>query len=356
MRHGRAVRGLGRHLRLLTAATIAVGVVVAPASAAHADPARPTNFESRVLSAQPPLPGGVDLSIVGGDAFLQLRVEPGHEVIVPDYAQTDEPPPPYLRFAADGTVSVNDASAAAVINDARYGRAGATIDLDQPPRWRTVATDGTYAWHDHRVHWMTPTDPPTMAGTRRVDMGGEGGTWEVDLIVDGVPTSIHGELLLLPAPSPVPWMAVGLIVGAAAGLGGVVRVRSTGQVPTVALAAGLAVVGLAATAVGWAEWRDVPNGAGGSPFVVVIPAAGTFAAVIALGRFAARVRLTALLASVACLGVWAWLRRLVVARAVLPTALPFPLDRLVTVVALGLSVAVAALVVWRPPVRPRPDR
>lgn len=356
MRHRRAVRGPGRHLRLLTAAAIALGVVVAPATAAHADPARPTNFESRVLSAQPALPDGVDLSIVGGDAFLQLRVEPGHEVIVPDYPQSDEPPPPYLRFAADGTVSVNDASAAAVINESRYGRAGATIDLDQPPRWRTVATDGAYAWHDHRVHWMTPTDPPTMAGTSRVDMGGEDGTWEVDLIVDDVPTSIRGELLLLPAPSPVPWMALGLIVGAAVGLVGVARVRSTARLPSTALAATLAIVGLAATAVGWAQWQDVPDGAGGSPLTALIPAIGTAAAVIALAVSAARVRLAALLAAVACLGAWAWMRRLVVARAVLPTTLPFPLDRLVTVVALGLSVAVAALVVWRPPVRPRPDR
>lgn len=355
MRHGRKVRRPPGPLRLLAAA-ITFGVAVAPAAAAQADPARPTNFESRVLSVQPALPDGIDLAIVGGDAFLRLSVEPGHEVIVPDYPQSDAPPPPYLRFSADGTVSVNEASAAAVINESRYGRTGAIDDLDQPPRWRTVATDGTYAWHDHRVHWMTPTDPPTMPGTQRVDMGGEDGTWGIDLVVDGASTAVVGELILLPAPSPVPWVAVGLLVAAAVGLIGVVRVRSTGQVPSVALAIGLVVVGIAATAVGWAEWQDVPDGAGSSPFVVVIPAAGTFAAVIALGRFVARVRLAALLAAVACLGAWAWLRRLVVARAVLPTTLPFPLDRLVTVVALGLSVAGAALVLWRPPVRSRPDR
>lgn len=331
---------------------VAAGTVLVPAAAAQADPARPTNFESHVLSARPALPAGVDLAIVGGDAFLRLSVDQGHEVIVPDYAQGPATtPPPYLRFEADGTVSVNEASAAAVINDSRYGRAGAAIDLDQPPRWRQVATDGTYAWHDHRVHWMTPTTPPTMPGSRRIDLGGEEGTWEVDLIVDGNPTLVTGELILLPAPSPVPWMVIGVLVVAAVGLIGVVRVRATGHPPHVALAAVLTVVGIAATVVGWAEWHDVPDGAGGSPFTAIVPAVGTLAAAIATAVAAARIRLAALLAAVACLGAWAWLRRLVVTRAVLPTPLPFALDRLVTVVALGLAVGVAALVLWHPPAR-----
>ena len=334
-----------------------IGTVTVPAVAAQADPARPTNFESTVLSAQPELPSGIDLAIVGGDAFLSLRVDQGIEVMVPDYTQgPGTTPPPYLRFEADGTVSVNEASAAAVINDARYGRAGASIDLDEPPRWTTVATDGTYAWHDHRVHWMTPTTPPTMAGTRRIDMGGDEGTWEVDLIVDGVPTVVTGELLLLPAPSPVPWMALGVLVAAAIGAFGVIRVRATGRAPHRILAIVVAAFGVAATVVGWAQWHDVPAGAGGSPFTAIIPAIGAVAAAVAVVVSAARIRLVALLAAVACMGAWAWMRRLVVARAVLPTTLPFPVDRLVTVVALGLAVGVAAVVVWRPPMAPRPRR
>ncbi|MEO6987055.1 MAG: hypothetical protein ABI239_00220, partial [Aquihabitans sp.] len=228
---------------------------------------------------------------------------------------------------------------------------GATIDFDKPPRWKEVATGGTYAWHDHRVHWMTPTTPPTMAGTRRIDMGGDDGTWEVDLIVDGTATVVSGELILLSAPSPLPWVAIGLSVAGAVGLIGVVRVRATGRPPYVALAAVLAGAGIAATVVGWAEWHDVPDGAGGSPFTAIVPAVGAVAAAVAVAVSASRVRLVALLASVACIGAWAWLRRLVVTRAVLPTSLPFALDRLVTVVAFGLAVGVAALVVWHPPAR-----
>ncbi len=357
MRQGRAVRGTRRLLRFFAAVAIAVGTATVPAVAAQADPARPTNFESTVLSTQPELPAGIDLAIVGGDAFLRLHVDEGLEVIVPDYTQgPGTTPPPDLRFEADGTVSVNEASAAAVINDARYGRAGASIDIDQPPRWKTVASDGTYAWHDHRVHWMTPTDPPTMAGSRRIDMGGDEGTWEVDLIVDGVPTLVTGELLLLRAPSPVPWMGLGALVAAAIGVFGVVRVRTTGRAPHQALAAILVAVGVAAAVVGWAEWHDVPAGGGGSPFTAIIPAVGAVTAAIAVAVSAARVRLVALLAAVACVGAWAWMRRIVVARAVLPTTLPFPMDRLVTVVALGLAVGVAAIVVWRPPVASRPQR
>ena len=45
-------------------------------SAAIADSARPTDFRSEVLAVDPPTPS-IEVSIVGGDAFVLLRVDPG---------------------------------------------------------------------------------------------------------------------------------------------------------------------------------------------------------------------------------------------------------------------------------------
>ena len=39
-------------------------------------------------------------------------------------------------------------------------------DADTPPEWEEVATGGTYAWHDHRVHWMDDASPSVDRGER----------------------------------------------------------------------------------------------------------------------------------------------------------------------------------------------
>ena len=65
--------------------------------------------------------------------------------------------------------------------------------------------------------------------------------------------------------------------------------------------------------------------------------------------------LVALALAVAGLGGWAVLRREALLRAVLPTTLPFGVDRTATAVALGTALAGAVVLVWRPPVDRRPD-
>lgn len=341
-----------RALRRLAGALAAAIVVFTPAAAA-ADPPRPTDFESRILEVTPALPPGVELSVIGGDAFVELEVSAGHEVVVPDYRQGDGPAPPYLRFGADGIVTVNDTSTAAVINESRYGSTAGTIDTDAPPAWREVSTNGTYAWHDHRVHWMSKSTPATMDDSRRVDMGGRDGVWSIDLVVDGSPTVVTGELLLLDAPSPIPWVGLGVLAAAVLALGAAYTVKRDGRPPHRTLAVVLAATSVGATVAGWAEWQVVPDGAGGSPLSAVVPAAAAVSAVVAALVGIPKVRLVMLLASVAALGGWAYLRREVVSRAILPTTLPFAADRAVTALALAVAGSVGAIVLWRPPATPR---
>src|SRR5690606_28892329 len=143
----------------------------------------------------------VDARVVGGDAFLELEVAEGHEVVVLGYG--DEP---YLRFRADGTVERNRRSEATYLNDDRRGAVDlpAIADNAAEPEWEEVAGGGAYAWHDHRIHWMGSGRPP----------GAEPGDvvqpWTVPLQVDGTPAEVSGELVLVAGVSPLPWLALGL--------------------------------------------------------------------------------------------------------------------------------------------------
>ena len=109
-------------------------------------------------------------------------------------------------------------------------------------------------------------------------------------------------------------------------------------------AALLAVTSLAATVVGWADFSSTPDG-GGNPLLWALAA---FALVTAIGAFALAARSVGVvlaLASVASLSGWALFRIEVLFKPVLPTDLPFPLDRTTVALALGVSVAAAYLTV-----------
>ena len=87
---------------------------------------------------------------------------------------------PYLRFNSDGTVEENRRSPTVAENESRYGGSSTAGRRTRPVsrNGREVATDGSYAWHDHRAHWMS-TEPP--AGER----GDEVLTGVIPLQVDG---------------------------------------------------------------------------------------------------------------------------------------------------------------------------
>ena len=95
---------------------------MAGAAPAAADPPRPTDYRSTV-TAVTPAADGVRAEIVGGDAFLELRVDEGTR-----WSCRGTEGEPYLRFRADGTVERNIRSPATYLNDDRQGA------VDLPPR------------------------------------------------------------------------------------------------------------------------------------------------------------------------------------------------------------------------------
>lgn len=320
--------------RLRAAAALALAAVALAAEPAAADPARPTDYRSEVTAVEPDT-GAIRVEVVGGDSFLRLRAEPGHEVVVHGY--TAEDPEPYLRFARDGTVWQNGRSEATYVNDDRYGGGDVPEGLspDDEPEWEQLDDDGEHTWHDHRIHWMSPDRPP---GLEPGDVVIE--EWVVPLTVDGQPVEVKGRLRWVEDERPLPWVAL----AAAACTAVLVAARRRAAAVAVAGAA-LTLAGAAATAVAAAERAAVPAGAGGSAVPVAVAGLGAAAGLLALLRRRTPLGAVAALASVALLAGWALLRLAVLVEPVLPTDLAPDVDRAATAAALGVAVAAAVAVV-----------
>lgn len=319
--------GRGRRGAVL-AATVAVGLL-AVARPAGADPPRPTDYRSTVTGLTPPV-AGVDAEVVGGDAFLELRVDAGTEVTVAGYEGE-----PYLRFRRDGTVERNARSQATYLNEDRQGDVDvpARADSEARPAWDQVASGGSYAWHDHRIHWMAGTRPPGLEPGDLVQR------WAVPITVDGAPAEVRGRLVLAEDVDPLPWFALALVAAVAA----LVIAR---RHPVVATSAAATVAAAAALAAGWGQYSVAPAGSGADPLLVAVPLAGLLAGGLALVLRRRTAGPVAGLAAAAAVVGWGLLRVEVLWTPVLPTVLAADLDRALTATALGLAVAAAAGMVW----------
>ena len=186
----------------LVAVAAGVTVMLAPAGAVGADPPGPTDYETVVVGIEPATPT-IAVEMIGGDSFVQLAVQRGIEAVVLGYS--DEP---YLRFRTDGTVEENRLSPAVAQNKDRYGEASsATGDPNATPEWVVVANNGTYAWHDHRAHWMSSDPPPGFERGQRIQDG------VIPLVVDGVTVRISVTTTWQEAPSRVPLVAGAIVAG-----------------------------------------------------------------------------------------------------------------------------------------------
>ena len=338
--------------RLVGAVAVALGLSSIASGTAGADPAEPTNYRSNIVSIVPAITQA-DVEVIGGDTFLSLTVDRGHEAIVPDYGSAERP---YLRFSGDGTVEVNVLSVAHATNDSRYGTTTDEFDPDADPLWREVSSDGSYAWHDHRIHLMVPDRLAVVDANGRVDLGGPDGTWEVPMVLDGKTHTVRGELIRLPAPSPSPWYAVAGALGVAIAWTGR---RTRWRIPIV-----IAAVTAGALFVSLTQYQASPDAAGASPIPVYLTALALVCALTTLAismvrgddRNRARSSTVATTASAGAAAVllwWAVSRLDVFNHALLPSDIPV-IDRLVTATSLGVALAVSAgLVMPRSWSRPR---
>lgn len=187
--------------RLLWSSWVVAAILVHTAGPAAADPAGPTDYLTTIESVEPPT-ASIEVRMIGGDSFFEVtQLQP---VLIEVVGYEGEP---YLRIKADGIVEENRLSATTYLNEERYGAGDIVpefVDNSADPVWARVGSEGRYAWHDHRSHWMNPQRPP----------GAEPGDTILEavipLVVDGTAVRVTVASTLQPSPSPVAWIAGGL--------------------------------------------------------------------------------------------------------------------------------------------------
>ncbi len=337
VRHVERTTRWRRALALVAAAVVLLGVDAVAADPAAADGAGPTRFESIIDAVEPDL-DEVEVSIVGGDAFIQVRAEDGTEVAIAGYDGE-----PYLRIDPDGSIWENQRSPSVYLNATRGGSGGRFpqgVSSGAEPEWERVGNGGVVAWHDHRIHWMLDEDP-TVGADGLVQ------AWELPIDVDGTEVLVTGRLLL--EGSVFPWaLGVAVVAGAVAVLVG----RSTrGRIAV------LAVASLAAVATSVAAFVVNPPRSGASVIPVALPVIAVLCTVAASATSSRRgddgprhglLALAFPLGAVAALLGWVVQRMGVFWMANVPTELPVWVDRALTGVVLGAALGTAVAVLLRP--------
>jgi hypothetical protein len=206
---------MSRPLLVAALAAIAAAWAAAPAVAHEGNP----NFRSEIDAIEPAL-AGLRAQVLDYDDSIQLENGSGETVVIRGYEGE-----PYVRLAADGTVSVNTRSPAHYLNADRYGDAEppAEANPDAAPRWQEVDRTGQYSWHDHRIHYMSTGTPTQVTDPDRRTLIFD---YRVPLEVDGQRGAITGSLYWVGQPGGFP---VGPFVGlGAAGLvaGALIAIRA----------------------------------------------------------------------------------------------------------------------------------
>lgn len=297
---------------------------------AHADPAGPTDYRSEIVSIEPSTAGFV-VEVIGGDSFILLTVDEGTEVEVLGYFGE-----PYLWFLVDGTVLENRNSPTTYQNEERYGTdAPDFASADAEPDWEEVAGDGSYAWHDHRAHWMQPIRP---AGAEPGDQILE---QVIPITVDGVEVAITVISVWLPEPSTIP-LVLGALLGVASVGAALVLDRAGSRWALAAIP-----VALGSTVVGVWQYTSLPSET--DPRIVwpLLPllallAFGVAAVVSRTNRFMADG--IALIGAVQ-LVIWSVTKRDGLSAAIVPTDAPQWADRSMVVAAFVVGAGAAVIAV-----------
>jgi len=182
-------------MRIVTWVAAAAALLIgAPVALAHEGS---PNFLSQINHVTPAA-AGVEVEVLNRDDRLLLRNTGGGTVVIQGYDGE-----PYARVEPDGTVSVNTDSKAYYINEEPDGKVAVPdgVDGKGEPHWEEVSRSGRFEWHDHRMHWMSESDPEIVTDK---DVRTKVYDWTVPFEVDGRPGEITGTLFWTPLPSSGP--------------------------------------------------------------------------------------------------------------------------------------------------------
>ena len=333
---------------VMVAAALLVAVGAAPAAAHAVGGAQASNYQTRILSIQPPVPG-LQVEVVDAGARLRVRNHTGREVMVLGYGGE-----PYLRVGPAG-VFENRRSPATYLNRARINPAPPPPDAsaDAPPAWRRIGDGDTVTWHDHRAHWMAPTDSPQVkAAPNRTQVVVPG--WQAELRVGTQPVRVSGDLRWVPGPSPWPWIAVAV----AWLLLALLASRQRAWPRLLALLTGLLIAVDVLHTVG--IWTGTSASAAAKAYASLGSGAGWALGALAiyrlLGPSPRRASIYLLLGAVLMADVGGIGDLGSLYRSQLAVALPDPVTRalVATTLGLGVGLAISGLRLARPRSRPRP--
>ncbi|MEJ7764014.1 MAG: hypothetical protein WKF86_00815 [Acidimicrobiales bacterium] len=199
---------------LLIAVWLTVFATLERPAAAHGGGAvEATNYVTTLDRISPPLPG-VRLRVIELGDRLELRND-GPEVVVLGYRGE-----PFVRVGPDGAFENRLSPTVQANREDHHGPADAgPLDTAAAPEWRRLSSEPVARWHDHRVHWAGPGDPPEVEadpGVRRAVQP----AWTVTIRRGEEMSIASGQLTWVPGPSPGPWFALALgVVVAVAALG-----------------------------------------------------------------------------------------------------------------------------------------
>lgn len=165
-----------QHARRLAA--VCALALLAAAPAAHAGGSQtPDVTDTRytsVLLAEHPVVAGVHWRVIDRNDEIEV-VNRSHETVTiygysNGQANVAYDGGPYAQLLPDGTVQVNERSPAYYLNQSFFGTGVAvprTASATAPPTWVTVAHNGTYLWHDHRIHYLGLDVPKVVTDVHR---------------------------------------------------------------------------------------------------------------------------------------------------------------------------------------------
>jgi hypothetical protein len=185
---------------------LAAFALLLPVPAASAHGGNP-NFRSVINGVTPKVPE-VSFQVLDYDSYMQLLDQHGHEVMIYGYEEE-----PYARILANGTVQVNQRSPATYLNDNRFAEVTVPpiANAKAPPLWKTVDESGTFIWHDHRMHYMSPDTPPQVTDKGRKTKIFD---YAIPISVDGKKGDIDGTLFWVGSAnaSKLPFILIGIAI------------------------------------------------------------------------------------------------------------------------------------------------
>jgi hypothetical protein len=232
---------------ILAAVLVALACLAAPALGAEtssqngesgnpiSDQGSSFHYRSYITGVDPSVPG-LSLQVLEFADRLQLINHTGKTVTI--YGYEGEP---YAQVLANGTVRFNQHAPAYYLNQAFYGNVTVppTATATAKPLWVEADRTAQLEWHDHRIHWMSTSLPPTVKnqGVRTKVFA-----WHVPISVGTTKGTIAGELYWVPeAGSKAPvaaYIALGVIVIGGIALSVWVRRRRGAATPPPAAGSG----------------------------------------------------------------------------------------------------------------------